>query len=96
MECSTRQASYFMTCGDQDAPDGKQRVEKARYGRRSDENFHAILEVYFTGRRLKAVVTFTNELSEADDPDAEIRLCSRYELHVFSETERALRRRPTL
>lgn len=46
-ECATRQASDFMTCGDQDSPDRKQRVEKARCRRRSDENFHAILEVYF-------------------------------------------------
>ena len=51
-ERAARQAGDLMTCGDQDAPDGKQRVEKARCGRRSNENFHATLSSVFSDRRL--------------------------------------------
>jgi hypothetical protein len=41
----SRNADDLVTFGDQDAPNRKQRIEMARRGSRSNENFHAILSV---------------------------------------------------
>ncbi|HEY4308347.1 MAG TPA: hypothetical protein VGN12_02745, partial [Pirellulales bacterium] len=50
-ERTAAQADDLMTCGDRDTPDGKRRIEKARCGRRSKKNSHAILKFSFPERR---------------------------------------------
>lgn len=44
-QSAARQADDLVAFGDQDAPNRKQRIEMARRGRLSNENFHAILSL---------------------------------------------------